>query len=286
MRREARAQLRCELRRKRYAARHGAARRQRWVRGGPGTGRGGLPRSLGGCGARSPAVTAAGACRGRGRGGPTLGPGSEVGRGGWPRHGGLGPGPSACHCPSPPADLGFAGHSPRGQDRRPLPAAVSVLAGRPRARRQSEGVVSVSPLPWVAVCLWGKEIPFWTRNCNRISANSSAIEDLQLLPFLPSTCLRMTCPPTCRLASEPCPVGAPLAWPLGRTAEALPQGPWALCHLSLEEHSWRSGMGHFWAWFSPHTQGCWWSGHRCSSATLGWRQVCCGLLGYHPPGRR
>lgn len=105
-------------------ARRGAARRQRWVRGGPGTGRDSWPRVQGGYGAGSPAVTAVGVCRGRGRGGPTVGPWFEVGRGGWSRHGGLGPGPPACHCPHrvpsrPPADLGFAGHSPRGQDRRP-----------------------------------------------------------------------------------------------------------------------------------------------------------------------
>lgn len=109
--------------------RRGAARRQRWVRGGPGTGRDSRPRVLGGYGAGSPAVTAAGVCRGRGRGGPTVGPWSEVGRGGWPRHGGLGPGPPACHCPSrPPSPRGprLRGTLTPGAEPAPLLPAVGV----------------------------------------------------------------------------------------------------------------------------------------------------------------
>lgn len=122
MRREARAQLRCEPRRKRYAARHGAARRQRWVRGGPGTGRDSLPRILGGCGARSPAVTAAGRAEGGGVGvrlwglGPRWGAGAGRGTEVW------GPGrpPVTAHRPRGPR---LRGTLTRGQDRRPLPAA-------------------------------------------------------------------------------------------------------------------------------------------------------------------
>lgn len=175
MRREARAQLRCELRRKRYAARHGAARRQRWVRGGPGAGRDGSPRILEGCGAGSPAVTAAGACRGRECGGPTVGPWSEVGRGGWPPHGGLGPGPSACHCPSPP-------RTSASRDTHPCqPPSACWLA---RARRQSEGIVSVSPLPGAVFRLWGRK-----------SSSGLEIATASLITVLPSkTCNYLSCP--------------------------------------------------------------------------------------------
>lgn len=147
--------LSCAASREESGTRRGPARRSRWVRGGPGTGRDDLPRSLGGCGARSPAVTAAGACRGRGRGGPTLGPWSEVGRGGWPRHGGLGPGPSACHCPSPPRTPASRDTHPGGRTGAPYqPPSACWLA---RERRRSEGTVSVSPLPWAAFCLWGRK---------------------------------------------------------------------------------------------------------------------------------
>lgn len=94
----------------------------------------------------------------------------------------------------------------------------------------------------------------------------------------------MTCPPTCRLASEPCLVGAPLAWPPGRATEAFPQGPPGAVPSQPRGAQLEVGEGlHLGKVFS--TQGYWWPGHRCSSATLGWKHVLgASWMDYHSLG--